>query len=228
MVEAVIALGLITPWVVRNQLVLGSPTVATLVGGCTFWGAHNSETFDNPKYSGLWRMYLEDPTSIVPLTGTEPEKDRQAWANGYRFLKTRLSDVPKIVCWKLYRLVTPFEETTNRTVYWTFAMAWIISLPLVLLGITGLKQRDPALFAWFLLHIGAVVLSSIIFYGAARFRHSIEPFLMMSAAIGLLKLRELCWKHKACLHADAQLLRQSLPKIESMRDARSDIQHHNT
>ncbi len=186
--EACVVLAIIAPWLIRNQLVMGSPTMATLVGGHTFWGAHNGMTFRDPDYLGLWRPYDYDPTTVFPLTGSEVEQDRQAWGNGWRFVRSHLPELPRVLLWKVYRLVTPFEATPNRGVYWAFAITWMASVPWVLWGMFGLKRRDPALFWWFMLHVAAALLCTLIFYGAARFRHAIEPLLMMAAAVGVASL----------------------------------------
>lgn len=183
--EGLIAGLMIAPWLIRNQVVMGAFTIATLVGGHTFWGSHNELTFHDPHFQGLWKMHFDDPNAL-PIEGTEVEQGKLAWENGWRSIRQNVAEMPRLLAWKLFRLVTPFEETTNKAVYWTFALAWIVAIPFVALGITTMRRIDPQLGWWIGFQIAALVTCTLLFYGAARFRHSMEPFLMMAAAIGFV------------------------------------------
>lgn len=176
---------LIAPWIVRNALVIGKPTLTTLVGGHTFWGAHNGATFHQDRYRGSWKPHFEDPGITFPLSGNELEQERQAWDNAWICIRCYQHELPPLLLWKVYRLITPFEETANQRVYWAFALSWIVSIPCVIIGLIRLRRLDPALFAWIVLNLSAVLLCALVFYGAARFRHAVEPFLMMAAGVGL-------------------------------------------
>lgn len=184
--QGVVAGLVIAPWLARNALVMGAPTMATLVGGHTFWGAHNEKTFHEDRYRGLWHQYLEDPTMTHPLFGSERQQERQAWDNGWRCIRRNLASVPQLLAWKVYRLVAPFEETPNRLVYWSFAASWIAAAPYVVTGLARMRRMDPGLFWWIAMHLAATVLTTLIFYGAARFRHALEPFLMMALAMAIV------------------------------------------
>lgn len=175
---------LISPWIARNALVIGKPTLTTLVGGHTFWGAHNGATFQQDRYRGSWKPYFEDAGITYPLSRDELEQERQAWNNAWICLRRYQRDVPQLLWWKVYRLIKPFEETANQRVYWAFALSWSVSIPLVIMGLARLRRLDPALFAWIILNLAAVLLCTLVFYGAARFRHAVEPFLMMAVGVG--------------------------------------------
>jgi hypothetical protein len=49
-----------------------------------------------------------------------------------------------------------------------------------------MRRTDPGLFWWIAMHLAATVLTTLIFYGAARFRHALEPFLMMALAMAIV------------------------------------------
>ena len=183
--QGVVAGLLIFPWLIRNQLVMGAFTIATLVGGHTFWGSHNDLTFHDHRFQGLWKMHPEDPDAL-PLAGSEVEQGKQAWRNGWRSIQHNLSETPRLMVWKLYRLLTPFEETTNRAIYWTFAIEWIFTVPFAIFGLILMRRVDPQLSWWILLQLAALVTCTLLFYGAARFRHTMEPFFMMAAAVGFV------------------------------------------
>jgi len=185
--ELLIIGALVAPWLIRNQLVLGAPTMTTLVAGHTFWGAHNELTFHDARYRGSWQPHLKDPTMTFPLFGSELQQDRQAWGNGWRCIRRNWNQVPQLLVWKIYRLITPFEPTANRAVYWAFAVSWIVTAPLLFIGLQRLRSLAPALFAVILAQFAAVLICSLIFYGAARFRHSLEPFFMIAVAAALVR-----------------------------------------
>jgi hypothetical protein len=186
--QAAIVAALVMPWVMRNAVVMGKPTLATLVGGHTFWGAHNDATFHDPRYRGLWITISQIPGVQRPLPTNELEQEAVAWRSGFTSVREHVFTLPQLCIWKLYRLITPFEETANRKVYWAFAAAWIATVPGLLLGWRELRRRDPALHHLIALQLAATVLCVLVFYGAVRFRHAMEPLLMMVAAVGLSRV----------------------------------------
>jgi len=180
------------PWVVRNAVVMGQPCLATVVGGMTFWGAHNKVTLTDPAWRGLWDIpdhLVDDELRHAP---NEIALGDLATARAWASLRNHPSEIPTLLVAKLYRLVTPFEPTTNRAVYWSFALSWMVSAPFVAFGLWELRRRDPVLYAFLAFHLGGLVLSTLLFYGAARFRHAVEPLLMVSAAVGVMACVEYC------------------------------------
>jgi 4-amino-4-deoxy-L-arabinose transferase-like glycosyltransferase len=188
--QTAIVATLVAPWVCRNTWVLGKPTLTTLVGGHTFWGAHNARTFHDPKVRGLWITMSDIPQAPLPLPKDELEQERLAWRLGFDSLRQNWRYLPQLEAWKLYRLITPFEETANRLVYWVFAWAWMLTIPWLPLGLGELSRRAPVLWRVIALQLAATVLCTLVFYGAARFRHAVEPLLMMVAAAGVAAVFE--------------------------------------
>ena len=101
-----------------------------------------------------------------------------------------MSEMPYLTAMKLYRLATPFEATTNRSVYWTFAIAWILLAPFFAWGmITAWGHwRVPAIVL--LAPVVATIGTAILFYGCIRFRDAIAPVLVVFAVAGLIDLLE--------------------------------------
>lgn len=196
-VQCLIVAAVASPWLIRNAVVVGKPCLATVVGGMTFWGAHNEVTLTDPEWRGLWDIpnhLVDDELRQAP---SEVAKGDLAMARAWASLRQHPQQIPTLMAAKLYRLLTPFEPTTNQSVYWCFALAWLLSAPFVLLGLADLRRRDPVLFTFVACHLGGVLLSTELFYGAARFRHAVEPLLMLSAAVGLM----LCWERLTSLSA---------------------------
>lgn len=188
--QSAIVAALAAPWVIRNAWVLGKPTMATLVGSHTFWGAHNDRTFHDPRVRGLWITLSEIPHAPLPLPKDELAQERVAWNLGLASLRNNWQSLPQLAVWKLYRLLTPFEDTANRKAYWVFALGWMVTVPWLPLGGGELARRDPTLFRLLALQMAATVLCTLVFYGAIRFRHALEPQLMMLAAMGVVAVFE--------------------------------------
>lgn len=177
----------VSPWVARNAVVMEKPCLTTLLGGYTFWGAHNEIVTSNPATIGLWTF-----KGIVdkdhPLVGTEPQREAAAWRYAFDFVRQHLSDMPRLTVWKVYRLLTPFENTPNRLVHWVFAVGWLLSLPLLLLGWRAAFQANRAAAAVISIPILSVLLCAVVFYGCVRFRHTVESLVMVLAALGVAHL----------------------------------------
>jgi 4-amino-4-deoxy-L-arabinose transferase-like glycosyltransferase len=188
-VEAAVQMAIVAviaaPWVIRNTIVMHKPTLATLVGGHTFWGAHNARTFHDPHVRGIWITLSEIPGGSVELPADELQQESIAWRNGIDSVRQNMAALPQLLLWKLYRLVTPFEDTPNRAVYWAFAVAWMVTAPLAVFGFKEVWQRDPVLGRIIGLQFAATVLCVLMFYGASRFRHAVEPLLMVAAGVGV-------------------------------------------
>jgi 4-amino-4-deoxy-L-arabinose transferase-like glycosyltransferase len=178
----VFACGLVlAPWVVRNALVIGAPTLST-VGGATFWGANNERVLNDPDLRGLWIQPTDLPSGEYPLEGSELEKEHAAWTYGRQFLVRHWPGVPGLVAMKLGRLISPFEPTDNTAAYWAFALAWLLTAPWTIAGLF-LVLRDRGLAAAVLLTpLLATLATAVVFYGSIRFRDSVIPLLVVLAA----------------------------------------------
>ncbi|MGE0529216.1 MAG: ArnT family glycosyltransferase [Bdellovibrionales bacterium] len=171
------------PWVLRNRLVVGQWTIST-VGAYTFWGAHNEKTLR--ELPGGWIGPSKLTDADHPFVGEDLADAALAWKYSLAFLRDHTEDLPYLVMMKIYRLVSPFEETENRIIYWVFALAWLVTVPFLIMGIWhGLIQnRDETIIL--LVPILALVVTAILFYGSCRFRDSIAPSYLLFAAVGLL------------------------------------------
>ena len=93
--------------------------------------------------------------------------------------------MPGLIAARLWRLVSPFEATRNRLVYYSFAVSWLLTAPFVAYGAV-LVFRGYRLGACVLLTpIFTTIATTIVFYGSIRFRDSVAPQLLIFAAAGL-------------------------------------------
>jgi 4-amino-4-deoxy-L-arabinose transferase-like glycosyltransferase len=180
-----LVIALVMPWVVRNSMVVGRPTIAG-VGAYTFWGAHNDRVLADPALRGFWVRTSDLVDRDHPLMGSEVERDAQAWRYGIEFVRSNLKSMPMLEAMKIRRMLSPFENTSNRTVFWAFAVGWMGIAPFVAFGFV-LAFREDRTVAWVLATpLVATFLCALVFYGSARFRDSASPVLAVVAAAGIV------------------------------------------
>jgi hypothetical protein len=183
----VVAAITLLPWVLRNEIVMGKPTIATLVGGYTFWGANNEIVLRDPQLRGSWVFGSRLVDERHPLVGDEVARESMAWRYGLHFVRTHLHQMPGLIAARLWRLVSPFEATPNRPVYYSFAVSWLLTAPFVAYGAFLVFRGHRLAAAVLLTPILATIATTIVFYGSIRFRDSVAPLLLILAAAGLAK-----------------------------------------
>ncbi len=182
-VQAVVLMLVLSPWVMRNAVVMGKPTLSTITG-YGLWGSHNELTFNDPAQRGGWVKASELIDAEHPLTGNEIQRNAQATRYGKQAILTHIDRMPALIAAKLLRLVTPIKDTDNRTVRFAFAGGWIVVAPLMLVGLVVTFKRAPATAWLLLLPILATIASTAIYYGSDRFRDSVAPAFIIFAAAG--------------------------------------------
>jgi 4-amino-4-deoxy-L-arabinose transferase-like glycosyltransferase len=183
-VQGAVVLLLVGPWLARNAIVFGKPTFCTIVGGFTFWGAHNEKVFADPAQRGCWVACSTLTDAEHPLPSDEVGKDAAAWHYGMEFVHAHSADMPGLVGWKLYRLVGPPVEVNNGIVYKAFLVSWFATAPFVLIGFLRSWRWSPAGAMALFIPVLVMVATAVIFYGSERFRDAIAPILIGYATLG--------------------------------------------
>lgn len=175
----------VMPWYVRNAVVLDAPGLST-IGGYGLWAGNNELVLDDPAWRGR-----AIPTSQIEaqldmkLPEGEAASDAQAKQNALAFIRSHRSDMPRLTMWKLYRLVTPFQATDNRAVYWAQAVSWIALAPLLAAGIViALRRRPVASMLW----LGPIVVTvgvTLVYFAIVRYRDALLPAMVPFAAIAI-------------------------------------------
>jgi 4-amino-4-deoxy-L-arabinose transferase-like glycosyltransferase len=182
--QGVVVLLAIGPWLARNAVVMGKPSFCTIVGGYTFWGAHNPVVYDNPALRGSWVRCSDLVDADHPLPGNEVGNEAAAWGYGRDFVREHAREMPALVGWKLYRLVGPPVEAANGVAYWAFLAGWFAIAPFVFLGFVLSWRRSGAAAVALIIPVGVTLVTAVIFYGSERFRDGISPILAVYAALG--------------------------------------------
>ncbi len=189
LLQSLVVLAVVFPWAGRNQAVLGKFTVST-IGGCTFWGANNELVASTPGYRGSWvpiTMMLDD---AWPKQGTEVERDAAAWQRGLAFVREHPGEFAILLLYKVWHVMTPYHGTENDLARYSFFIAWLVTGPLVLLGLWWIWRRDGAAFLLLMLPILSLLVTTLVFYGSVRFRDSIISVLVIPAAYAFVRLIE--------------------------------------
>jgi Dolichyl-phosphate-mannose-protein mannosyltransferase len=198
----------LVPWLVRNDIQLGSLTLST-DGGFTLSGSYSQDTFSPP--SPEYGSFDEDNqfAAVVYIVKYEKPPDHaghwteatlsDAIGNGATsYARGHLSDLPGVVlaregrAWGLYapgnQLHYDVTEDLNGAAGPKEAgqiMNWVL-LPFACLGVIQLARCSKRRLIVALVPIVVVALNAAVFYGSTRLRVAAEPSIDVLASIGLL------------------------------------------
>lgn len=193
MLPTLVVVALVGTWAARNAMVLHAPTLSTQ-RGCTFWGSHNDVTFNVLRFAGTWLNCSELVDTTHPMRGSELERDRLTLAYGVESVRRNALRLPFLEAMKVWRLASPFFETTNRAALLILAAGWILSAPFVVLGVWSTWKRHAdtrVIWVAVVAPLLATLLTTLVFYGSARYRDGLAPVLLVFAAFGLIEFSSL-------------------------------------
>jgi 4-amino-4-deoxy-L-arabinose transferase-like glycosyltransferase len=172
----------LTPWTVRNQVVMGSPVVGSTNGGYTFYGANN------PNAWGGHDEYF--PPRIPGLS--EVEEQREYYRRGLEWIRSDPGAFMRLEVKKFQRLASPLSVSSQPQDLSVpgesiIRGAYMLFLALVILGIVVLRTRwrTTGLLA---IPMVAVLISTAIFYGDTRYTMPAIPSLLLWASVALVTL----------------------------------------
>ncbi len=180
-IQWIAAGSVILPWMIRNHSVLGRATITT-IGGYTFWGANNETVLNDPRRIGSWIPVDSLIDDEHPVEGDEVERERATYRHGMRFVREHRADMPLLMLMKLWRLLSPLRETSNFVVFLVFAVAWVITGPLVIAGLWMIARSDRKAFLVLAVPLLVTLATTLVYYGSIRFRDSVAPVFILAAA----------------------------------------------
>ena len=184
----------VAPWVIRNQQRLGTPVVATLQTGTALAGAYCTNTYYG-KSLGSWSF---DCTTRPDQAGlSEVAYNNELQRDAVRYLRDHagrlvvVAPVRVLRQWSLYDPVggAHFEAIESRNFKWQI-LSWAAYLPVAGLAAYGLvllrRRRAPILPM--VAMIVAVTATAAMTYGQQRLRISVEPVLLVAAAVAIVDI----------------------------------------
>jgi 4-amino-4-deoxy-L-arabinose transferase-like glycosyltransferase len=199
MVPVVAAALVVTPWVVRNNQRLGTPVVATLQTGTALAGAYCDDTFHG-KLLGSWSFECTTRPDHTHLGEVALNNELQRDATRYlRHHAGRLAVVVPVRILRQWSLYDPvegahFEAIESRNFKWQM-VSWATYLPIAVLAVYGLVllRRRRAVVLPMVAMIVAVAATAAMIYGQQRLRISVEPVLLVAAAVAVVHLADRVW-----------------------------------
>lgn len=177
-------LACLAPWLVRNALQLGSPTLSTL-SGCLFFGTHNEVIATSPQ-RGSWMR--PDALTTPDWPTDEVGYDRRCWQAGLEFVRARPELLPGLVYHKFRRLVSPLAGTDNALLRRSWALGWLVTAPFFLAGWYLAWKSNRRAFWIVSAHLGGLVLLTLVFCGTVRYRHTVNPQIAGLAGVSVAAL----------------------------------------
>jgi hypothetical protein len=194
----------VTPWTLRNAIVLHEFVPITTGGGRTLLDANNAIVWDDPALRGSAISTAErEPWRTNFRNHSESEVDQLASREAIAFGLARWRDWP-VVAWAKFARFWRLTAITGGTGRWFQPgslpdrllgvldplFLWsIVLLPCALWGLVRTIRWTRRHFqllpfwivAWF-------TFGSLVFWGALRLRVPAEPFVVLYAAVGALDL----------------------------------------
>jgi 4-amino-4-deoxy-L-arabinose transferase-like glycosyltransferase len=177
----------LTPWTIRNWTVFDRPVLVATETGETIGGANCDSTYHGDKL-GRWDVFCVHQ----PEEGNEAERLNAVGRDGARYAGDHLGRLPVVLAarfgrtWSLYGTFA-VPEGRSRTVTAIGVVAFFVLLPLAAYGFVLLRRRHVPV--WILMSpFITVTLTTLVAYGALRFRQSAELPLAVLAAIALDRL----------------------------------------
>ncbi len=207
---ATVATGVVvTPWVVRNWKILGSPVLTTTHGGYTLLLGNNDAYFqqvaarplleewrdrapDRFQQSWFQQLVSEMDREVGPGAG-ELAQDRwmyrRAWAdisaNPRLFLRACVLRCAEF--WNVIPL-SPSRSGTSAVLVWGTCAGYTIELTLFVVGVVSLLRRWDDRWALLLVLILNFSLVHLLYWSNMRMRAPLVPLIAVIASRGLAEL----------------------------------------
>ena len=186
------AVVVLLPWVVPNLVRFERPVLLSTNDGTTLIGSYCDASFFGQNKGG-WTIecVFQHPTYDIDVDATvRGPRQREA---ALEYAKDHLGDVPKVVVARILRTVDLYRidallesdvgDERQRWAAWTGIVSWWLLAPLAIVGWFLLPGRSRWLFA-----MPAVTVFSVaaVFYGGHRIRSTLEPVVVLCAAVAVV------------------------------------------
>lgn len=188
----VVAAIVVAPWVAFNLARFERPVTLSTNDGTTLLGTYCDRTFSGSQKGG-WSLFCvteDDPSYSADEEPSVRSARQRSLAIAYA--RGHLSELPGVVAARLGRTFDLYGlrslvdqdvgEERSRWASRTGILAWWMLAVVALFGFRRVRRRDRQIL---LLPVVAVLVTTIVFYGGHRIRSSMEPTVVVFAAVAL-------------------------------------------
>jgi hypothetical protein len=183
----------VAPWVNYNVIRFERPVLLSTNGETTLLGANCDSTYYDDIGGWDLRCLTEHP-EVEGVDGSVRSAERRELALEY--VGDHLDRLPVVVAARIGRLLDVYRleslvaldvgEEKARPAVWAGIVTWWILAPSAVFGwITSGRAGDGRRW-WLVVPLVAVLLTTVLFYGAHRIRAPAEPVIVTLAATGLV------------------------------------------
>lgn len=178
------------PWVVRNQFVVGSPTLTTGTGITLWIGNNAAATGSTTTADGRPILDLVPEMRDAVWGQSEVQQDRLFTEAAVRYMAEDPGRTVRSVSQR-FALFWSFGPSTGASYpRWWLVAYQVYYWPLVLLAALGvaslLQRRDRAAAILLVLAPLSVALAQSIFYVDTRHRWVVEPIILVLSGLGVV------------------------------------------
>jgi Dolichyl-phosphate-mannose-protein mannosyltransferase len=182
----------VAPWVAFNLVRFERPVTLSTNDGTTLLGAYCDDTFSGPEVGG-WYVFCVTEGDPDYATDEEPSvRSARQRSLAITYAREHVGELPRVIAARVGRTLDLYGlhslvkqdvgEERARWASWAGIVAWWVLAVAALAGI----GRVRALSRWILfLPVLSVLVTTIVFYGGHRIRSSMEPTVVVLAAIAL-------------------------------------------
>jgi hypothetical protein len=183
-----------SPWVAFNLSRFDRPVTLTTNDGTTLLGSYCDGSFGGPNMGG-WSLFcvVDDPDYDVAEEPSVRSERQRTLAISYA--RAHLTRLPVVVAARVGRSLDMYGldslvaqdvgEERYRWASWAGIVSW---WGLAISAVPGLRRIDSRTRWLVLLPCVTVAVTTIVFYGGHRIRSSMEPSVVIAAAVMIVQL----------------------------------------
>lgn len=188
----------VAPWVVFNLARFEQTVTLTTNDGTTLLGSYCDASFAGPNIGG-WSLLcvVADPDYAMDEEPSVRSARQRDLAIDYA--KEHLGELPKVVAARIGRTLDLYGldslvaqdvgEERYRWASWAgIVMWWWLAVAAIIGGVVLRRRSAPATWPlWLLLcPVASVTITTVVFYGGHRIRSSMEPTVIVLAALAIV------------------------------------------
>lgn len=182
----------VSPWVIRNAIEVGEPTLSTVSASAVIAVANCDATYSG-RLIGSWSYPCMQPK--LGFRMSEAKYSAHVRSKGVKYALGHASRWPIVGAARLGRVwgiwnpdqLTRVEAQETRNLTWQRA-AWPISIATLVVGLAGFwkLRRDHVRIAVLVAPVVMTTVIALATYGNSRFRTASEPVLLIGVAVVLV------------------------------------------